>query len=282
MKLQEKRSNKISTESFEIMGSSIDDHRLESKVALVTGSSRGIGRAIALSMAAAGADVAVHYVSQMQNANEVSIQIKEFGKRSIVVKGDVASKSDVDNIVEKINRDLGPIDILVNNAAAHLAGVPFWETKESDWDRLFAVNVKGQLFTAQAVASSMIDRRSGVILNLSSLGSSATLPGYSAYTSSKGAVEAMTRAMAVELAPYNVRVNALSPGHIDTPENVSDITETPEREKRYQDRIALGRLGTMGEIGRTAVSLVSEDSSYITGQVIQADGGINIWQGPIR
>lgn len=264
------------------MASRIGDQRLESKVALVTGSSRGIGRAIALSLAMAGADVAVHYVSKAQNAQDVCREIKELGKRSIVVKGDVASKNSVHALVEQTNRELGPIDILVNNAAAHLVGVSFWETKESDWDRLFAVNVKGQLFAAQAVASSMMERHSGVILNLSSLGSSVTLPGYAAYTSSKGAVEAMTRAMAVELAPYNVRVNALSPGHIDTPENVADITETPERERRYRDRIALGRVGTMNEIGQTAVFLVSEDSSYITGQVIQADGGINIWQGPIR
>ena len=233
-------------------------------------------------MARAGADVAVHYATQDRMAEEVAGRIRELGKRAIVVGGDVSSREAVGAMVRRTQEELGPIDILVSNAAAHLGGVPFWEINEESWDRLFAVNVKGQLFAAQAVAPSMRARHTGVILNLSSLGARLTLPGYAAYISRKGAVEALTRAMAVELAPSNIRVNALSPGHIDTPENVEDIMEDPERGERYRARIALGRLGTMDEIGRTAVFLVSEDSGYMTGQVVQVEGGINMWQGPIR
>ena len=264
------------------MTSITPDSRLEGKVALVTGSSRGIGRAIALALATAGADVAVHYASQGRMAEEAAARIRGLGRRAIAVGCDVSSREAVGDMVRRTEGELGAVDILVNNAAAHLSGVPFWEMSEESWDRLFAVNVKGQLFTAQAVAPSMRARRTGVILNLSSLGAELTLPGYAAYISSKGAVEALTRAMAVELAPSNIRVNALSPGHIDTPENVEDIMADPERAERYLARIALGRLGKMDEMGRTAVFLVSEDSGYITGQVIQAEGGMRMWQGPIR
>ena len=264
------------------MTSITPDSRLEAKVALVTGSSRRIGRAIALRLAMAGADVAVHhYGSQDRMAEEVAGRIRGLGKRAIVVGGDVSSREAVGTMVRRTQEELGPIDILVNNAAAHLGDAPFWEISEESWDRLFAVNVKGQLFAAQAVAPSMRARHTGVILNLSSLGAGLTLPGYAAYISSKGAVEALTRAMAVELAPCNIRVNALAPGHIGTPKNVEAIMGDPERGERYRARIALGRLGTMDEIGRTAAFLVSEDSSYITGQVIQVEGGVNMWQGPI-
>ena len=265
------------------MTSSTPDSRLEGRVALVTGSSRGIGRAIAMAMAMAGADVAVHYYGdQTGTAEDVAGRIRGLGKRAIVVGGDVSSREAVGAIARRTQEELGPIDILVNNAATRLGDAPFWEIDEESWDRLFAVNVKGQLFTAQAVAPSMRARRTGVILNISSLGAGLALPGYAAYISSKGAVEALTRAMAVELAPCNIRVNALAPGHIGTPPNVKDIMEDPERAESYLGRIALGRLGRMDEMASTAVFLVSDESGYITGQVIQAEGGVNMWQGPIR
>ena len=265
------------------MTSITPDSRLEARVALVTGSSRGIGRAIALAMARAGADVAVHYYGpQDRMAEEVAGRIRGLGKRAIVVGGDVSSREAVSAMVRRTEEELGPIDILVNNAATRHGNAPFWEIDEESWDRLFAVNVKGQFFTAQAVAPSMRERRTGAILNISSLGAGLTLPGYAAYISSKGAVEALTRAMAVELAPCNIRVNAIAPGHIGTPPNVKDIMEDPERAESYLGRIALGRLGKMDEIGRTAVFLVSDDAGYITGQVIHVEGGVNMWQGPIR
>jgi 3-oxoacyl-[acyl-carrier protein] reductase len=147
---------------------------------------------------------------------------------------------------------------------------------------VFAVNVKGALHPAQAVVPSMQRRRSGTILNISSLGAQASLPGYAAYSSSKGAIEAFTRALAVELAPWNIRVNAISPGHIDTPANIEDILGDSARAQRYLARIALGRIGRMDEVGKTAAFLVSEDAGYITGQVIQVEGGIAMWQGPIQ
>lgn len=254
---------------------------LSNKVALVTGSSRGIGRAIAVAMAEAGADVAVHYATKRELAEQLAEEIVALGRRAIVVGGDVASHSVVENMVKRTEAELGPIDILVNNAAAFLENVPIWDITEEQWDRVFAVNVKGPLFAMQLVLPSMKKRKTGVIINISTLGADVVMGGFGAYISSKGALNTMTRASALELAPWNIRVNAISPGHIDTQENIEWVTSDPEREKRFRARIALGRLGKRDEIGKTAVFLASDGAGYITGQVLQLDGGIMIWQGPI-
>lgn len=254
--------------------------KLANKVALVTGSARGIGRAIALALAEAGADVAVHYYGdQEQQAQEVAGQIAARGRRTVVVEGDVSDRDAVQRMVRRAGETLGAIDILVNNAATFLDGVALWETTETQWDRVFAVNVKGPLWTVQAVLPAMQSRRSGVILNISSLGADVAMSGFAAYISSKAALNGLTRAMSLELAPWNIRVNALAPGHVDTPETVAWVTEDAAREQRFRTRIALGRLGTTDEMARTALFLVSDDASYITGQVIHAEGGLMMWQG---
>lgn len=252
------------------------------KVALVTGSSRGIGRAIALALADAGADVAVNYATNREPAEGAAKEIRAMGRRAIVVGADVSERDAVNAMVARTQDELGPVDILVNNAAAFLEGTPIWEIDEARWDHIIAVNVKGPLLVSQAVIPSMQSRRGGVILNISTLGADATMAGYGAYVTSKGALNSMTRALALELAPWTIRVNALAPGHIDTPDNVQDITGDRGREERYMARIALGRLGTMEEVAKTAVFLVSDDAGYITGQVISVEGGISMWQGPIR
>ena len=251
------------------------------KVALVTGSSRGIGRAIALALAEAGARVAVHYANRRDLAEGVAQEIVAAGGHAMVVGGDVSQREAVKAMVARTMDELGPIDILVNNAVHYVEGVPIWEVSEKQWDRSFDVNVKGALLMAQAVIPSMQEHRSGAILNISTLGADAVMDGYAAYISSKGAINSMTRALALELAPWNIRVNALSPGHIDTAGNVRGVVKNPARHKRYRARIALGRLGRMDEIARTAAFLVSDDAGYITGQVIHAEGGITMWQGPI-
>jgi 3-oxoacyl-[acyl-carrier protein] reductase len=254
---------------------------LANRVALVTGSSRGIGRAIALAMAEAGADVAVHYAVNRGLAQELADEIVKLGRRALVVGGDVASYAVVEQMAKRTEAELGPIDILVNNAAAFLENVPIWDITEEQWDRVFAVNVKGPLFAMQLVLPSMKRRRTGVIINISTLGADVAMGGFGAYISSKGALNTMTRAAALELAPWNIRVNSISPGHIDTQENIEWVTTDPEREKRFRARIALGRLGRREEVGKTAVFLASDGAGYITGQVIQLDGGLMIWQGPI-
>ena len=258
---------------------------LKDKIALVTGSSRGIGRQIALEMAGAGADVAVHYYAIDSNnrvmAEEVAHEIVSSGRRALVVSGDVSDSEVVKDIVKRTEDELGPIGIMVNNAAQFLDDIPLWEISENQWDRVFEVNVKGPLFCVQATLPSMKQHKTGAIINISSLGSEVTMPGFAAYCSSKGALNSLTIQMALELAPWNIRANAIAPGHIDTEANLEWITTDPAREKRFRDRIALGRIGTRREIGKTAVFLASEGAGYINGQVIYADGGIKIWQGPI-
>jgi len=254
---------------------------LRGKVALVTGSSRGIGAGIARQMAIAGADVAVNYVTNRDLAEGVVEEIVSLGRRGIVVGGDVSDREAVFGMVQQTEKELGPVDILVNNAAAFLEDVPIWEITEQEWDHLFAVNVKGPLFGMQAVALGMQARKAGAIVNISTAGAAMTLDGFGAYVSSKGALDVMTRQMALELAPWNIRVNAIAPGHIDTEDNLEWITADPARHARFKAAIALGRLGKRDEIGTTAVFLASDAAGYITGQVIYAEGGLMIWQGPI-
>jgi len=254
---------------------------LNDKVALVTGSSRGIGASIAREMAKAGADVAVNYVNNREMGEAVVEEIVALGRRAIAVGADVSDREAVFGMVQRTEKELGPVSILVNNAAAFLEDVPIWEITEQDWDHLFAVNVKGPLFGMQAVAPGMQARGQGAIINISSAGAAMTLPGFGAYVSSKGALEAMTRQAALEMAPWNIRVNAIAPGHFDTDDNLEWITKDSERHARFKARIALGRLGKREEIGKTAVFLASEGAGYITGQVIYAEGGLMIWQGPI-
>src|SRR4030095_11487180 len=161
---------------------------LSGKVALVTGSSRGIGRAIALALAQAGADVAVHYASDQAKAEVVAREINGLGRRTVVVGGDVAQRVAVNQMVAQTQAELGAVDILVNNGAVFLEDVPIWEITEDQWDRIFAVNVRGPLLAMQATVPAMKKNKSGVILNISSLGADVALPGFGAYVSSKGAL----------------------------------------------------------------------------------------------
>jgi len=254
---------------------------LQDRVAIVTGSSRGIGRAIAIALAQAGATVVVNHSHSPAEAEETVAAVRQCGVPALVLQADVSARDEVGRMVDQTVKTFGCVDILVNNAARFLDDVPFWEVQEADWDRVLDTNLKGPFLCAQAVCRPMMERGRGAIVNISSLGSQVVMAGMAPYVTSKGGVESLTRAMALELAPYGIRANAIAPGHINTQENLEIVRASAPREQRFKQRIALGRLGRVEEIGAIAAFLASDAASYMTGQTLYADGGIMIWQGPL-
>ena len=241
------------------------------KVVLVTGAQQGIGRAMALEFAAAGADVAANWLDDHEAIQRIANEIQRLGRRTLLVKADMALIEDVRGMVSAAEQELGPIDILVNNAAV-FPRVTFLDMSESDWDRVLAVNLKGACFCAQFVAKAMVAAgRPGVIINIASGAAFRSSPRGVHYVASKGGVVSMTRAMAMELAPYRIRVNAIAPGLTDTaqPRYGSSEAELAEMARA----IPLGRIAQPEDIARAAVFLASDSASFMTGQTIHVNGG---------
>ena len=241
------------------------------KVVLVTGAQQGIGRAMALEFAAAGADVAANWLDDHEAIQRIANEIQRLGRRTLLVKADMALIEEVRGMVSAAEQGLGPIDILVNNAAV-FPRVTFLDMSESDWDRVLAVNLKGACFCAQFVAKAMVAAgRPGVIINIASGAAFRSSPRGVHYVASKGGVVSMTRAMAMELAPYRIRVNAIAPGLTDTaqPRYGSSEAELAEMARA----IPLGRIAQPEDIARAAVFLASDSASFMTGQTIHVNGG---------
>ena len=245
--------------------------RLDGKVALVTGAQQGIGRAIAIAMAAAGADVAVNYLDDAAQAGEVADSVRALGRRAVLVQGDVAHLTSAASMVTQTAAQLGAIDILVNNAGV-FPRVKFLDMTEADWDFVIGVNLKGTCFCAQAAARAMIAAgRGGCILSLASQAITGNSPDGVHYAASKGGIVSLTRAMAMELAMYGIRVNAIAPGLTDTAQPRYGHTEEELRLRAL--RIPLGRMGRPEDIANVAVFLASEDAAFMTGQTVHANGG---------
>jgi NAD(P)-dependent dehydrogenase (short-subunit alcohol dehydrogenase family) len=245
--------------------------QLVGKVVLVTGAQQGIGRAIAVEFAAAGADIAVNWLDDEGAAERVAAEIRGHGRRAMPIKADVAQLEQVRSMVSAAEDVLGPIDVLVNNAGV-FPRISFLEMTESDWDYVLDVNLKGSCFCAQAVAKSMVSAgRPGVIVNLTSGAAFRSSPRGVHYVASKGGVLSMTRAMALELAPFRIRVNAIAPGLTDTaqPRYGSSEAELAEAARA----IPLGRMARPAEIARAAVFLASDDAGFVTGQALHVNGG---------
>jgi 3-oxoacyl-[acyl-carrier protein] reductase len=238
---------------------------LQNRVALVTGASRGIGKAIALALAEAGAAVAVNYRERMEEAWAVTEAIRRIGGRAAAFGADVSMRSAVEGMVHEIRDRLGPIDILINNAGiAETRGLE--EITEDDFDRAIAVNLKSAFLCTQAVVPGMRAQRWGRIVNLSSIGARVGAGSVSvAYGAAKAGVEGLTRAYALRLAPEGVTVNAVAPGLIDTEMG------KPLLEAGVAARIPVGRAGMADEIAQTVVLIVG--NGYITGQTIAVNGG---------
>lgn len=243
--------------------------KLIGKIALVTGASRGIGRAIAIELAKEGASVVINYSKDDLGAKETLEEIKKINGYGILIKQDISSYEKTKIMVDEIINTMGRIDILINNAGISTVGL-FIDSDKESIDRMMSVNLMGPIYLTNHVVKYMMTRKSGTIVNISSIWGEAGASCEVLYSSSKGGINLFTKALAKELAPSNIRVNAIAPGVIDTSMNLF-LEEEEKRE--LEEEIPLGRFGKCDEIGKLAVFLCSDDSSYITGQIIRADGG---------
>lgn len=243
---------------------------MENKVALVTGASRGIGKAIAVKLAEDGYDVAVNYNSGEAAAMDTVRQIEALGRKAVAIKANVADVKEVSAMFRTAVNTLGKLDLLVNNAGI-VDDAFLLMLKEESLSRCIDINIKGYFFCAQAATLKMFKAKKGCIINVSSVSSIMGLPGQSVYSATKGAVNSMTATLAKELAPYGIRVNAVAPGFIQT-EMVENIPE--EKREEYKRIIPLGRIGDTVEVAEAVSFLASDAASYITGQVLVIDGGL--------
>jgi glucose 1-dehydrogenase len=249
--------------------------RLDGKVVLITGGDQGIGRGIALRMAQEGANVAIGFRSNKAGADETVQSIQAWGVKGVAIQDDVGKVEDVRRLVSDAVAQFGKLDVLVNNAGLE-RHADFWEATEQDFDLVLDVNLKGVFFITQAFAKHLMDtKRSGKIINISSVHEELPFPHFASYCASKGALKMLMRDLAIELAPFGITVNNIAPGAIETPINTK-LLHDPAKLNELLEKIPLRRLGKPEDVAGVAAFLASSDADYITGASFFVDGGL-VW-----
>ncbi|HTF70416.1 MAG TPA: 3-oxoacyl-ACP reductase family protein [Edaphobacter sp.] len=249
--------------------------KLKDKIAVVTGAGQGIGRGIAEAFANEGADVVINDLVEDDRTEEVAESIRAKGRRAVVIAGNVSQRAAVENLFEAAWNELGPVDVLVNNAGIETI-IPFTELTDEQWEEVTNTNLKSEWMCSQALCRRLIaEGRQGAIINIGSIQAARVLPGRTHYAPSKLAIEALTRNISAEVGSHGIRVNCIHPGLIDTP-MIRWVLESPEILPQVVAQISLGRPGLPCEIGTVAAFLASEEAAYVTGQSLYVDGG---WVG---
>jgi NAD(P)-dependent dehydrogenase (short-subunit alcohol dehydrogenase family) len=246
--------------------------RFTDQVVIVTGASRGIGQAAAVAFARENARVIVNYHRDEAGAQETLAQIEALGGRATLLRADLGQLVEIDRLVQMVESEIGPIRILVNNAAAFNRD-PFLDVTVEELDRVWATNVRGLFYLSQQTARRMARRRQGCLVHVSSIGARLAVASRTVYLASKGAIESLTRAMALDLAPYDIRVNAVVPGLIRTEGLLASLPD-PARQAALEAYIPGKRFGEPGEVAEVIVFLASEGARYVNGALVAVDGGM--------
>jgi len=249
----------------------LDDFRLDGKVAIVTGGSKGIGKSLAIGLAEAGADLAL--VSRTaETLEDTAAELRDAtGRRVLPIPADLTDLDQIGPMVDAVLGEFGQLDILINNAGT-INRAPALEYTPEMWDEVMSINIRGAFFVAQACARPMIEAGRGKIINTASLLSAIGVPFIPAYTASKGGIAQLTKSLAVEWAQHNLNVNAIAPGYFRT-DNTRALQEDPERNAIIVNRVPFHRWGELSELRGACVFLASDASSFVTGQVLFVDGG---------
>jgi NAD(P)-dependent dehydrogenase (short-subunit alcohol dehydrogenase family) len=252
-------------------------NRLTDKVALVTGSAGGIGRGIAIKFAQEGAKVGVLDLTADAGQNVVE-EIEHFGGQALALGADISQEADVETAVQELRAAFGPINVVVNNAAVMPSG-RLHETDPDDFDRCLSVNLRGTYLICRAVIPEMLERKEGSIIHMASVTAILGLPGLAAYSATKGALVALARAMSTDYARHGIRINAVSPGTIDSPmlhDFIANQSDQAYFRRAFDEMHPIGRVGTIDEVANVFVFLASDEASFVTGANYEVDGGLGV------
>jgi glucose 1-dehydrogenase len=254
--------------------------QLDQKVAIVTGSDSGIGRAIAIQFAQEGATVVINYAHAQDKAEQVREIIEQNNGKALVIQADVSQYQQAMGLIQQTVEHFNRLDIMVNNAGMEIHNA-FLDVTEEQWDRVLSVDLKGTFFCAQAAAREMVKRKTaGRIINISSVHEDLAMPQNAPYCCAKGGIRMMTRTICLELAPYNITVNNIAPGAIDTPID-ADVKADPEKMAALLKEIPQHRMGQPEEVAKLALFLVSDAAAYVTGSTYIIDGGLSVNTGAL-